>query len=243
MVFSRKLRVLILAAAVATFFFFVFSSSHGPAKAAAPAPAADAADKDGTWKSPAQQALNAQQEKQLAQKNVKLVPEDGDAAKKAAVADSGAKGDVKKAAAGEATGSPASKDEAEAVIAVYDAQEEYERTISKWPIVIFSKSYCPHSKFAKQLLLQEYTITPAPVVVELDLHENGAELQQYIGQVTGRRTVPNIHVMGKSRGGADDFRALKADDKVVPQLLEWANAGLYKNEGSGAPFTIELSHS
>lgn len=88
--------------------------------------------------------------------------------------------------------------------------------------MIFSKSYCPHSKYVKDLLLSQYQITPKPFVVELDKHPHGAELQTYIGEVTGRRTVPNVHVMGLTRGGGDEFRALHGDNTLASTMEGWA---------------------
>lgn len=89
-------------------------------------------------------------------------------------------------------------------------------------MIIFSKSYCPHSKYAKDLLMGEYQINPRPMVVELDKHPHGPELQAYIGEVTGRRTVPNVHIMGTSRGGGDEFRALHQSNNLVSTVESWA---------------------
>lgn len=73
-------------------------------------------------------------------------------------------------------------------------------------------------------MLVKYTITPEPVVVEIDLHPNGPELQKYIGEQTGRRTVPNIHIQNIARGGADDFTALENGGTLVSQIKEWFKA-------------------
>jgi glutaredoxin len=48
-------------------------------------------------------------------------------------------------------------------------------------------------------------------VVELDLHPMGALLQAKLASMTGRKTVPNVLVSGKSIGGGDEVAA--ADDK------------------------------
>jgi glutaredoxin len=37
-------------------------------------------------------------------------------------------------------------------------------------VIIFSKSYCPFSAKAKRILVEKYSIVPAPFVVELDQH-------------------------------------------------------------------------
>lgn len=86
--------------------------------------------------------------------------------------------------------------------------------------MIFSKTYCPHSKRAKQLLLEVYNINPKPYVVELDMlgekvpqsadpHDEshvtlGKALQDLLGEISGRRTVPNIMVGGSHSIGGND---------------------------------------
>lgn len=75
-------------------------------------------------------------------------------------------------------------------------------------VIIFSKSWCPYSKKAKHVLLEVYNIQPAPYVVELDQHPHGALLQAALAETTGRRTVPNVMVIGKSLGGGDDIVGL-----------------------------------
>ena len=94
------------------------------------------------------------------------------------------------------------------------------------PVVIFSKSYCGFSKAAKHLLLEKYTISPPPRVVELDLHPQGAELQNYIASVTGRRTVPNVLVLKDSKGGADDMHALHEAGELASKFEEWGKGHL-----------------
>ncbi|KAK1074711.1 hypothetical protein LTR74_000955 [Friedmanniomyces endolithicus] len=87
--------------------------------------------------------------------------------------------------------------------------------LKKGPIIIFSKSHCPFSKKAKHILLNLYTITPPPYVVELDLHELGAGLQAALKRSTGRRTVPNILINGKSIGGGDDVEGLHREGRLA----------------------------
>ncbi|KAL8976645.1 MAG: hypothetical protein Q9177_006809, partial [Variospora cf. flavescens] len=75
---------------------------------------------------------------------------------------------------------------------------ELNSILKKGPIIIFSKSYCPYSKKAKDILLDKYTIVPTPYVVELDEHTLGPGLQAALEKSTGRRTVPNVLINGKS---------------------------------------------
>lgn len=95
---------------------------------------------------------------------------------------------------------------------------------SMGPMIVFSKSYCPFSKNLKKLLNENYSITPAPIIVELDKHKHGAELQNYLGVVSKRTTVPNV-IIGTdsliSRGGADDFLKYHNDGTLASLLNTW----------------------
>jgi glutaredoxin len=63
-----------------------------------------------------------------------------------------------------------------------------------------------------------YKIVPEPFVVELNEHEIGSDLQQLLGQLTGRRTVPNVLIKGKSIGGGDDIEQLHLSGALKPKL-------------------------
>ncbi|OKP01416.1 Monothiol glutaredoxin-7 [Penicillium subrubescens] len=101
-----------------------------------------------------------------------------------------------------------------------DAKSELNSILKRAPVIIFSKSYCPHSKRAKNILLGHYDITPAPYVVELDQHPIGPALQQLLRENTGRGTVPNVLVNGRSIGGGDDVAALDQSDELVSKLRQ-----------------------
>lgn len=87
-------------------------------------------------------------------------------------------------------------------------------------VIIFSKSYCPHSRRAKGILLEKYSIDPVPYVVELDQHEIGADLQSLLAEKTGRRTVPNVLVNGISIGGGDDVAELDVKKTLIDKINE-----------------------
>ncbi|KAH8200029.1 hypothetical protein TruAng_005805 [Truncatella angustata] len=84
--------------------------------------------------------------------------------------------------------------------------------------IIFSKTYCPYSKKAKKLLLEKYSIDPAPFVVELDEHPLGKELQAKLKETTGRGTVPNIMINGKTIGGSDDIAELDSRGTLIDKI-------------------------
>jgi glutaredoxin len=87
-------------------------------------------------------------------------------------------------------------------------------------VIIFSKSYCPHSKRAKTILLEKYSIDPAPFVVELDQHPLGAKLQARLAELTGRRTVPNVLINGVSIGGGDDVAELDSKKTLIDKVKD-----------------------
>lgn len=78
-------------------------------------------------------------------------------------------------------------------------------------VAIFSKSYCPYCRSVKQLFASEFPdVKPtvyeyAPSTIEerdladlpscrLDERDDGAEIQDYLYEKTGQRTVPNVFV-------------------------------------------------
>ncbi|KAL4896377.1 thioredoxin-like protein [Aspergillus ambiguus] len=99
-----------------------------------------------------------------------------------------------------------------------EAKAELNAILKRAPIIIFSKSYCPFSKRAKSILLDQYSILPAPHVVELDHHALGQQLQSILGENTGRRTVPNVLVSGRSIGGGDEVSALHEKGELAGTL-------------------------
>ncbi|KAK2682833.1 Glutaredoxin subgroup [Fusarium oxysporum f. sp. vasinfectum] len=103
------------------------------------------------------------------------------------------------------------------------AREELDSILKKSPVIIFSKTYCPFSKRAKSLLIEKYSITPEPYVVELDIHPQGQALQDQLLETTGRRTVPNIMVNGVSLGGADDITEMDQAGKLVGKIVDLGN--------------------
>ena len=82
-------------------------------------------------------------------------------------------------------------------------------------VIIFSKTFCPFSLKAKTILLKQYKIVPPPYVVELNEHPLGPALQAALAKSTGRSTVPNVLINGKSIGGGDDIEALHQRGKLI----------------------------
>jgi glutaredoxin 3 len=74
--------------------------------------------------------------------------------------------------------------------------DHIQELIHKYPVVVFSKSYCPYSKKAKDIL-SKYKLDKNYHVVELDqLPSKTDEYQDELGKLTGARTVPRVFING-----------------------------------------------
>ncbi|KNZ72948.1 Glutaredoxin-C4, partial [Termitomyces sp. J132] len=65
--------------------------------------------------------------------------------------------------------------------------------ISNNKVAIFSKSWCPYCRKAKALFKDEFPDVET-TVYELDERDDGSDIQTYLLEKTGQRTVPNIFV-------------------------------------------------
>jgi len=83
---------------------------------------------------------------------------------------------------------------------------------------VFSKTTCPFSILAKRIL------TEAGVedmkVYEIERREDGWEIQKALKTITGRRTVPNVFIKGKSIGGGSETAELYQSGKLTEMLQE-----------------------
>lgn len=86
-------------------------------------------------------------------------------------------------------------------------KEIVEAAVANGQVVIFSKTWCPYSKKAKALIKEEYPNAEL-TVIELDERDDGDELQNYLHEKTGQRTVPNVFIDKAHVGGSDDLAGL-----------------------------------
>lgn len=87
--------------------------------------------------------------------------------------------------------------------------------ITQYPLVVFSKSYCPYCKKAKEALA---ALGAKPYVFELDLRQDGPAIQSFLFKFTHQATVPNVFIKGKSIGGSDDTLALYKSGELKDRL-------------------------
>ncbi|PWN30686.1 glutaredoxin [Jaminaea rosea] len=85
------------------------------------------------------------------------------------------------------------------------AKQAAEKLISENLIAVFSKSYCPYCRQAKQVISSLGLPSNKVGIVELDQMNDGSDIQAYVTDKTGQRTVPNIFINGKHLGGCSDI--------------------------------------
>lgn len=76
-------------------------------------------------------------------------------------------------------------------------------------IAIYTKSYCPYCRSAKELLKSK-----GRTFTEIDVEHDEAKRQEMIKKSGGRMTVPQIFINSKHIGGFDDLSALEAVGKL-----------------------------
>ena len=92
-----------------------------------------------------------------------------------------------------------------------------DRVVSEHPVVIFSKTFCSYCHLAKEAMESEGV---TPLVFELDEIRDGGEIQDTLNSMTGRRTVPNVFVGGKSIGGGSETSQLHKSGELRKLLVK-----------------------
>lgn len=82
-------------------------------------------------------------------------------------------------------------------------------------VTIYTKSTCPFSQRAKQLL-----DTKGVSYEEIEIIQRPEERAAMIKRAGGRTTVPQIFIGDRHVGGCDDLHALDAAGKLDPLLAE-----------------------
>ena len=93
------------------------------------------------------------------------------------------------------------------------------KLVQSHPVVVFSKPWCPYCRKALETLALAGVLEP--YVVDLSKYgKQTHDIQATLNQITGRRTVPNVFVNGKTIGGGDETVALHRNEKLIPLLRE-----------------------
>jgi len=87
------------------------------------------------------------------------------------------------------------------------------------PLVVFSKTYCPHSR-ATKALLNLYDLDPPPHIIEVDLRNDSMRIKSYLTRLTGRGTFPNVILRAQPIGGNDDMQRAHSERKLASILAD-----------------------
>ena len=97
------------------------------------------------------------------------------------------------------------------------------KKIKEKPVFVVSKRSCPFCVKAKDAL-KKYKILPECLeIMEIDKSKDMAEIQDYMMEMTGGRSVPRVFIGGKFIGGGDETVAAHKKGKLQ-KMLEDAKA-------------------
>ncbi|KAI9304212.1 thioredoxin-like protein [Cunninghamella echinulata] len=97
-------------------------------------------------------------------------------------------------------------------------QNEINTLIASHQVIVFSKTYCPFSKKAKELL-NTFQFKIPYHIIEVDLRDEAAEIKQILGIKSSRYTFPNIFVNGISIGGASELETMNENGDLKKLLI------------------------
>ena len=102
-------------------------------------------------------------------------------------------------------------------------KEKINQKIQGKPVFVVSKSYCPFCVKGKNVL-KKYNIKPENIeIIEIENDPDMNEIQDYMKQLTGGRSVPRVFIGGKCIGGGDETDAAHRCGKLQG-MLESAGA-------------------
>ena len=98
--------------------------------------------------------------------------------------------------------------------------EKIRQKIAEKPVFIVSMTYCPYCVQAKDVL-KNYNINPKFIeIIEIENDPNRNEIQNYMMQLTGGRTVPRVFIGGKFLGGAAETVAAHRAGRLGQMLRD-----------------------
>lgn len=95
------------------------------------------------------------------------------------------------------------------------------------PLVIYVKKGCPYCASALSILADQGA-SPKVIILRGD---NGRNTQDYLNIQTGRRTVPNVFIGGRSFGGAKEIENAHLNGRLE-KILKDSGVVLKKNKFS-----------
>ena len=98
-----------------------------------------------------------------------------------------------------------------------DAKKTVDDAVAKYPVLVFSKTYCPYCKRAKNALAEAEAKDVK--VFELDnMGPAGSSIQRYISEKYRHSTVPAVFIGGEFIGGGDETAQLQRAGKLAGKV-------------------------
>lgn len=101
--------------------------------------------------------------------------------------------------------------------------EQAKQLINDYKLLCVSKTWCPDCVYAKKVMDE---LKAKPHYVELDLMDNGKELQAAFLELTKQNTVPNLFIAGEHIGTEHDIKRMHENGELEQKLKA---AGLVDN--------------
>lgn len=103
-----------------------------------------------------------------------------------------------------------------------DAKKTVDDAVEQYPVLVFSKTYCPYCKRAKAALAEAEAKDVK--VFELDnMGADGSSIQKYISEKYRHSTVPAVFIGGEFIGGGDETAALQRSGKLAGKVAAAAS--------------------
>ncbi|KFO34310.1 glutaredoxin-1 [Fukomys damarensis] len=87
-------------------------------------------------------------------------------------------------------------------------------------VVVFIKPTCPYCRKTQQILSQLPFKEGVLVFVDITAISNTNEIQDYLQQLTGARTVPRVFIGKDCIGGCNDLVALQQNGELESRLKQ-----------------------
>jgi len=95
---------------------------------------------------------------------------------------------------------------------------DIDQLIKQYPVFVISKTYCPFCTMAKDAL-KNYNIPSDKIkIMEIENHQDCGEIQDYMSQLTGGRTVPRVFIGGECIGGGSETSALHQSGELEKRI-------------------------
>lgn len=112
-------------------------------------------------------------------------------------------------------------------------EKQLRELVDTYKIVVFSKKYCGYSQAIRQLF-ELYKFESEPLFFDLDTETQNSKVQDQLGVLTERQTVPNV-LSGaslKSRGGFTDFKQMHDTQTLELNFKNWCGQLVQRKEES-----------